>query len=949
MLVSRLCSPTRYAFRAAGCVALTGATIWAGSCGRETPSPAPPAGAKATPASNSATGSGVDPQAGPPGWMLAAAAANAGPTEQFKQHSASASFALAEGESIDPLVAPGAFQVGYSGVVNIGAPGRYRFGAEALGGIATLTVMSGGTTLGMATGTGADVWTPWIDLPAKPVTVSVQFQRAASGPATLRTLWARQGLGNQGFVAEAIPTSSVSVPGFATGVVRSADSEVRGRVLLGELNCLSCHDAGKGAAVVLKRQAPLLGEVGRRASAAWIRSWVADPQAVKPGCGMPDVLGESPQDLADAEAITHFLVSLGGPSPRESGAGDAEFGRKLFHTVGCVACHGALDTPRKVFGAAAALPDELAPSTPAQPYGMLAGKWSAAELAAFLQDPRKSRPAGRMPSLVLTSEEAGAIAAYLVGVWGAGEGSADFKPETAKVAAGKAAFTARGCASCHELGAGQPSLASMLEAPALVDLKPGAGCLAPGASVAPRYTLNDRDREDLVAGIAQVKRVISSGSAASAPLDKAHRTIAAMGCRNCHSFNEEGGPAEAVKLFFRTSDEAELGDEGRFPPRLSGVGYKLRADWLTKVLTEAGRARPYMATRMPQFGAAHVGELAAGLGAMDGVSAEPATELPKPPDDLVLAGRRLVGESGMNCISCHTYAGKIAGTAGPEMTEFARRIRPEWWRAYILAPARFKPGTRMTAFYETGRGKITDVFGGDAVRQTEALWAYFTAGKAAPPPEGLPSGSGLPVKIGSRPAVFRTFLRDGGSRGIAVGYPIGIHFGFDATDVRLVDAWEGEFIDASAAWKGRGGQVAGGQGKQIWRAPAGPPLIAGEKPAAWPKAAGAEAGYRFKGYRIEKDGTPTFMYTIGEGGQMLTVGERFRPNPIEGAPVVREFEVAGLGSGRVLWVNGGKGTVKLRPLPGAEITVETVAGSERATWFGVGASGTAGFALEIKP
>jgi len=336
------------------------------------------------------------------------------------------------------------------------------------------------------------------------------------------------------------------------------------------------------------------------------------------------------------------------------------------------------------------------------------------------------------------------------------------------------------------------------------------------------------------------------------------------------------------------------------------------------------------------------------LAASEGIVAGADAPGPKSTDELTLAGRRLVGEAGLNCISCHTYAGKTAGTAGPEMTEFAGRIRYEWWKPYILAPARFKPGTRMTAFFEDGRGKIADVFGGDPDRQIDALWSYFAAGKAAPAPEGLPTSGGLPVKIGARPAVFRSFMKDGGSRGIAVGYPIGIHFGFDADQVRLVDAWEGDFIDATNTWKGRGGQIAGGQGKQVWSAPKGPALTTGDRPESWPTQTGTDAGFSFKGYRFESDGTPTFLYQHRRGEETVSVSEQFLPRPRDGVLLARHFELSGLSKGRAVWINAGKGTVQLVAAPG--MNVEKFAAPGDATWFGITAGdGPVGFTLEVMP
>ena len=57
------------------------------------------------------------------------------------------------------------------------------------------------------------------------------------------------------------------------------------------------------------------------------------------------------------------------------------------------------------------------------------------------------------------------------------------------------------------------------------------------------------------------------------------------------------------------TDEEGLGNPGRIPPTLDGVGAKLRPEWLRKVLFDGAAVRPYMHTRMPQFGEANLRHL----------------------------------------------------------------------------------------------------------------------------------------------------------------------------------------------------------------------------------------------------------------------------------------------------------------------------------------------------
>src|SRR4051812_3644401 len=114
-----------------------------------------------------------------------------------------------------------------------------------------------------------------------------------------------------------------------------------GDFLIGELNCVVCHDAAPAVKVRLApRQAPRLGLL--RVTPQWLRAFLAAPSAIKPGTLMPDLLhGLSQQERAAAvEALTHYLISR---QPEERGApagasaATVAMGSRLYHSVGCVA------------------------------------------------------------------------------------------------------------------------------------------------------------------------------------------------------------------------------------------------------------------------------------------------------------------------------------------------------------------------------------------------------------------------------------------------------------------------------------------------------------------------------------------------------------------------------------------------------------------------------------
>lgn len=187
-----------------------------------------------------------------------------------------------------------------------------------------------------------------------------------------------------------------------------ADDPARGEVLLGELNCISCH-AAPDAVRVAPRPAPDLSQAGTRITPQYLAAYLADPHGVKPGSAMPNVFhaSEPAAKQGAVEFLTHYLVSLGGPmkpSTEEGSQPQVEAGDKLFHTVGCVACHAPMTKTGKV----------IETKLPSVPLGNLASKTTVDQLSKFLLEPHEVRPSGRMPQLGLTSDEAKSIAVYLL-------------------------------------------------------------------------------------------------------------------------------------------------------------------------------------------------------------------------------------------------------------------------------------------------------------------------------------------------------------------------------------------------------------------------------------------------------------------------------------------------------------------------------------------------------
>src|SRR5262249_27034621 len=159
---------------------------------------------------------------------------------------------------------------------------------------------------------------------------------------------------------------------------------------------------------------------------------------------------------------------------------------------------------------------------------------------------------------------------------------------------------------------------------------------------APRFTLTAQDRQALRAFL----REATAGAGSPAPAHAASVTLRRFNCLACHSRDGEGGLTTQLTEDLRRFAKAENA-EAVSPPHLTGLGAKLRPPWVKQVLTGAGRARPWMGLRMPQFGEANVGHLPEGLAALEGAAADDAVYRVSLTAAKIEAGRRLVGRQAL--------------------------------------------------------------------------------------------------------------------------------------------------------------------------------------------------------------------------------------------------------------------------------------------------------------
>jgi mono/diheme cytochrome c family protein len=652
----------------------------------------------------------------------------------------------------------------------------------------------------------------------------------------------------------------------------------RGSILLHELGCIHCHRASPDDVVGWDaRRGPDLTTAGERLRGDYLERFIADPGVIEPGSTMPSLLHGLPASARaeSAAALAEYVRSLAKQKVANAGATppipatptdqDIEHGRTLYHEIGCVACHA----PRDGSG------DEIA-ITDSEPLPDLAAKYSTASLRAFLLDPESARPGSRMPNFRLTPVEATELTSYLRGqsdgerARPADDARGAIEPlDETKIARGRGLFAMLGCAACHTVGDAQHNDAR--NAPPLRNLAGStAGCLAAASGRTPSYGLSEAQRSDLSAALASLEAPVSEEQ-------QIRRALTARQCLACHTRGESGGISSERNPYFTTND-ASLGEHGRVPPTLSLTGAKLQSAWLADAIAFGQSIRPYLNTRMPGFGAEFGQAIATRLARADTL---PPLVLPEPVEDDEQRGKtralgsELVGENGMNCIMCHSFAGDRVGPVGALdlIDSTGQRLRREWFHHFMLAPTAVSPGTLMPEYYVAGVSTRPDVGGGDSTTQIDAMWEYLAEGRNARRPPGLRQPP-LELTVENEAVLLRRSAQGSGKRAINVGYPGGVNLVFDAESLAVTRIWWGDFIDASGVWYGQGSGETRPLSERLAKFPRGPVFARLEtEDAPWPLASRRDLGGQWLGYDLDAQQQPTFRYSF-EG---VTIADRAAP------------------------------------------------------------------------
>jgi mono/diheme cytochrome c family protein len=453
---------------------------------------------------------------------------------------------------------------------------------------------------------------------------------------------------------------------------------------------------------------------------------------------------------------------------------------------------------------------------------------------------------------------------------------APFVVDAALAAKGRELFETTGCAACHELKKDGQTLAAKSLSKELPKLKVSGGCLSENPTGKnPHFAFNARQRESLVAALKSLTGNPPKPEAAGA----AHRQLARLACYACHQRGTVGGEpgteiggVEEDRMQWLSAEVKEMGDEGKLPPVLTGVGGKLRDEWFKEVLEKGTKIRSYMYARMPQFGVHNLGDIQASLTAADlpTQAKRPDVSFGDFDEKRVKAtGRRLVGATGLGCIKCHSFNGKTTpGVRSIDMNTMTKRLREDWFHHYLIDPQLYRPRTRMPTAWPNGKSVLPKVLAGDTDKQIRSIWEFLTDGEQAILPDGLVTGA-IELVATNEAVMYRNFIDGAGPRAIGVGYPERINLAFDANHMRLALLWNGGFIDAQMHWEGRGPGYQRPLGDNVVTLPNEVSFARlSSQTQEWPQTTEQNAkdkSVRFHGYKLDDLRRPAFQYELRDG------------------------------------------------------------------------------------
>ena len=559
--------------------------------------------------------------------------------------------------------------------------------------------------------------------------------------------------------------------------------------------CYACHKTV--GFENLRKPGPNLTKIASKLDEEWVARWIRDPRAVKASTWMPKVWYNSntstPEDAVrnevEIDAVVAYLFANAEehePAIGFPGRGNAENGRRIFESVGCLGCHIAGDEtregagPRRTFG---------------QPLQAIGDKTGYVWLFDWIRNPRHYSPETYMPDLRLNDFEVADVATYLAGLTGA-EGTpagatyedsdvdetlldymraivpyeearsaiAAMSPEERRLDLGRRAIGRYGCYSCHEI-AGFEDVQ-----PIGTELSQQGSKLLPQFDFAfvheiphtkrdwinqkllepriydrgrilqpleklrmPHFGFSEAEARLLTTAVLSFQREVQprvsqvQRSARKDAIIHGRNLVRRRNCVACHEMEGDGG------------DYRELVEDSSLaPPLLTPEGAKVKPDWLYAFLRGPITIRPWLEVRMPSFGL----DDAHWNGVIDYFAAVSDTVGPFRTHEL--AADAEVTRTGeelfdlLRCQQCHVLdtipEDQDVANLAPDLRMARERLQPDWILDWLIRPLDIQPGTRMPTFWTEYPGSFYPQFDQDADAQIQSIRDYLLTFSGGPSP-----------------------------------------------------------------------------------------------------------------------------------------------------------------------------------------------------------------------
>jgi len=586
-----------------------------------------------------------------------------------------------EGQPASQFANPGQLKALWQGSLNLEARSRLIFTLEGTG-QATLSV--DGEVLCTEIGTPSERKR----LSSGKHDIEVKYSSPEKGAAWLRLFWEGRDFGR-----EPIPAAAFSHEQSGALLAKQGQLET-GHRLIKEHGCRNCHGGNHNP------QAPSLEDIGKRLETSWLAHWIEDPAAYRPGAHMPKLFtGADAGQKADD--IAHFLAPPRGKSlQRAPDPEEIVSGGHIFYRQGCIGCH-TLEAKGKDGRIG---------------LGATATKYRPSALAGFLREPAKHHTTTRMPDFGFSDAESKALESFLRTL------PKDTLPvrDGGNPERGRILLKQSGCLNCHAAG----NMKTELPVPKSLATLKSADCKAI------KYLLTEPEQEAITAALN------SAAKPHHIPAEFAQQQFIALRCAACHERDGKQAYRETFQAEIShlrppepPANDEKPGTHKETIPHLNHLGFKLRPEWLSRLL--AGQVKPktrhWLKARMPAF-ASRAADMAIGFSHAAGL---PHTSPAFPPaePEKIKTGATLAGITGFSCGACHAVNDKPAFAVfegeGPNFKDTGPRLRSEYFHLWMNAPMRQWPGTIMPSYAAEGRTPLTQHYEGDAKKQFEAIYQYL--------------------------------------------------------------------------------------------------------------------------------------------------------------------------------------------------------------------------------